>query len=244
MCLNVVSFLSLPRSLPTRAGMPTPSMTPNPHGSLWRNAAPDLDQDVIARAQEVGLDLYAANDDPLLALGLAPRDWDDDEDDMLGRSSEDEVGSDPESSSAAALTVPRLKAQLQSQAALIAQLEDRNMTLDERVFVLERELKELKAALAARRRARTGPGQDDEEEEAASASPAAGGSDTDEGAGAGAATLMEEEGAHQVEQQEQPQQQAGLSGSGSDLRERRDGAGGEGGDDDTGAEQRRRGGPA
>ncbi len=92
-----------------------------------------------------GLDIFSGNDDLMLAVGLQPREFGDDEDEVLGWSEDDMGGglTDPEASGAH--VAQRLKRQLQSQAAIIAELEERNLTLEEKVWVLERELKELKA---------------------------------------------------------------------------------------------------
>lgn len=54
------------------------SVTPNIHGSCWRNGA-SADADMIKRAAAAGIDMLGMNDD---LLGFGNETFDDDEDDI------------------------------------------------------------------------------------------------------------------------------------------------------------------
>jgi len=104
------------------------SVTPNPHGSNWRNG-PNADADMIERAAAAGIDMTLTNDD---LLGPGDDIFDDDE--------------PPGIHLAAANDAFNRRTQAESNS-YIADLEEANMTLQEKVYVMERELRELRAHL-------------------------------------------------------------------------------------------------
>ncbi|GFR40851.1 hypothetical protein Agub_g1501 [Astrephomene gubernaculifera] len=119
----------------------TPSAVPGSGEQLWKNSYGNADKEAVQLAAAAGLDFLGSFYDN--ACGG------DDDLDLPGADSSPEVDISVQEAEAPPHTVdeeanypPQAKRKLASQAAYIAQLEEQQLTLRERIFLLEQQLSE------------------------------------------------------------------------------------------------------
>lgn len=127
-----------------------------------------MDGEMLELAQRNGLDLWGAAGDEVLAdVGLAPREFPADDEDTFPDDDDGDAGTDqePVQEPVPQCMVAQLRRQLQEQASYIAELEDRNRDLDDKVYLLQQKLKQLEASPQADQDNQSSMSQEDEEEE-------------------------------------------------------------------------------
>ncbi|GIL74893.1 hypothetical protein Vretimale_2523 [Volvox reticuliferus] len=145
---------TLPSNSPGFLHTLTPSAIPGSEQQLWKNSYGTADKEAVQLGAAAGLDFLGSFFDDSLSLDI------DDDFDMLPRNGDSEnkggVGADAPDADQPPLTYdeeasypPQAKRKLASQAAYIAQLEEQQLTLKERIFLLEQELAEARRQRAA-----------------------------------------------------------------------------------------------
>ncbi|EFJ41222.1 hypothetical protein VOLCADRAFT_107766 [Volvox carteri f. nagariensis] len=144
----------------------TPSAVPGGEEQLWKNSYGNADKEAVQLAAAAGLDFLGSFYDEGATLtfdeGLEAGERDDEVEDRGDTGVDASVAEQPPNTfDEEASFPPQAKRKLASQAAYIAQLEEQQLTLRERIFLLEQQLAE-----ARRQRGASPCGHSDDADEA------------------------------------------------------------------------------
>lgn len=127
------------------------AMTPNPFkpGTAWKNGLGTVDKEAADIGKTMGIDMFGSNAGLLVSKEKDKLDSDQEGDAEGGGSDlEDPFGFDLEFGQECEGTVPAsTRARIDEQQAYIAQLEEQNMNLQEKLYLAEQQVRELQARL-------------------------------------------------------------------------------------------------